>query len=150
MKALDKSYEPRTVEDKWYQTWMDAGTFHGDASKGGDPYCVVIPPPNVTGMLHIGHVLNNTVQDILIRWRRMQGRNTVWMPGMDHAGIATQNVVEKALKKEGSSRDDLGRDAFIDRVWEWKEEYGGQIIKQLKRLGASCDWERERFNCLMI
>ena len=145
MKALDKSYEPRSVEDKWYQTWMDAGTFHGDASKGGDPYCVVIPPPNVTGMLHIGHVLNNTVQDILIRWRRMQGRNTVWMPGMDHAGIATQNVVEKALKKEGSSRDDLGRDAFIDRVWEWKEEYGGQIIKQLKRLGASCDWERERF-----
>ena len=103
----------------------------------------MIPPPNVTGILHMGHALNNTIQDILVRWRRMQGRNVVWMPGTDHAGIATQNVVERALQKEGKTREDLGREAFIERVWEWREEYGSTIISQLKRLGASCDWDRE-------
>jgi valyl-tRNA synthetase len=145
MKELDKQYDPKTVETRWYDTWQARGYFHGDASKGGAPYCVVIPPPNVTGILHIGHALNNTIQDILVRWQRMEGKNTVWLPGTDHAGIATQNVVERALRKEGKTRHDLGREAFVGKVWEWKEEYGGTIIRQLKRLGASCDWERERF-----
>ena len=145
MKELDKQYDPKTVETRWYDIWQKKGYFHGDAAKGGTPYCVVIPPPNVTGILHIGHALNNTIQDILVRWQRMEGKNTVWLPGTDHAGIATQNVVERALRKEGKTRHDLGREAFVGKVWEWKEEYGGTIIRQLKRLGASCDWERERF-----
>ena len=142
---MQKTYDPKQVEDKWYKFWTDRNLFHSDASRGGDPYCIVIPPPNVTGILHMGHALNNTIQDILVRWRRMQGRNVVWMPGTDHAGIATQNVVERALAKEGKTREDLGRDAFIERVWEWKEQYGNTIISQLKKLGSSCDWERERF-----
>ena len=142
---MDKHYDPKKIEEKWHKRWIDADTFHSDAAAGGDPYCIVIPPPNVTGILHMGHALNNTIQDVLIRWRRMQGRNTVWMPGTDHAGIATQNVVEKALAKEEKSRDDLGREAFVERVWQWREEYGNTITNQLKRLGASCDWERERF-----
>jgi len=142
---MDKNYDPQSVEAKWYPLWEEKGYFHGAADQPGAPYSIVIPPPNVTGILHMGHALNNTVQDILVRWRRMQGRNTVWMPGTDHAGIATQNVVEKALKKEGKSRDDLGREAFIKRTWQWKEEYGGTIVRQLRKLGASCDWERERF-----
>ena len=145
MKELDKQYDPKTVETRWYDIWQAKGYFHGDAAKGGVPYCVVIPPPNVTGILHIGHALNNTIQDILVRWQRMEGKNTVWLPGTDHAGIATQNVVERALRNEGKTRHDLGREAFVSKVWEWKEEYGGTIIRQLKRLGASCDWERERF-----
>ncbi|MEI8139881.1 MAG: valine--tRNA ligase [bacterium] len=145
MKELEKQYDPKMVESRWYDTWQAKGYFHGDAEKGGVPYCVVIPPPNVTGILHIGHALNNTIQDILVRWQRMEGKNTVWLPGTDHAGIATQNVVERALRKEGKTRHDLGREAFVGKVWEWKEEYGGTIIRQLKRLGASCDWERERF-----
>jgi valyl-tRNA synthetase len=142
---MDKQYDPKTVEAKWYAWWEAQGLFHADASRGGEPYCVMIPPPNVTGILHMGHALNNTIQDILVRWRRMQGRNTLWMPGTDHAGIATQNVVEKALRKEGKSRRDLGREAFVRRVWDWRKEYGGTIVRQLRDLGASCDWERERF-----
>ena len=142
---MDKHYDPQVVEARWSARWQEHGAFHAEADAGGEPYCIVIPPPNVTGILHIGHVLNNSIQDILIRWRRMQGRNALWMPGMDHAGIATQNAVEKALKKEGQTRDSLGREAFIERVWDWKSEKGGAIIGQLKRLGASCDWERERF-----
>ncbi|NQU38675.1 MAG: valine--tRNA ligase [Lentisphaerae bacterium] len=142
---MEKNYDTHRIEDQWYQTWMETGAFHSDHTQGGEPYCVMIPPPNVTGILHMGHALNNTIQDILVRWRRMEGRNVVWMPGTDHAGIATQNVVERALAKEGKTRDDLGRDAFIERVWQWREEYGGTIVRQLKRLGASCDWERERF-----
>ncbi len=142
---LDKTYSPHDVEDRWYQRWVDAGLFHANPTDSGQPYSIVIPPPNVTGSLHVGHALNNTLQDILIRWRRMQGRNTLWMPGMDHAGIATQNVVERQLQAEGASRETLGRDAFIQRVWQWKEKSGGTIISQLKRLGASCDWERQRF-----
>ncbi len=142
---LDKTYSPHDVEDRWYQRWIDAGLFHADTTHPGQPYSIVIPPPNVTGSLHVGHALNNTLQDILIRWRRMQGRNTLWMPGMDHAGIATQNVVERHLQAEGTSREALGRDAFLQRVWQWKEKSGGTILSQLKRLGASCDWERERF-----
>jgi valyl-tRNA synthetase len=142
---MDKTYDPKQIEAKWFARWGERGLFHGDAARGGEPYSVVIPPPNVTGVLHMGHALNNTIQDILVRWRRMQGRNVVWMPGTDHAGIATQNVVERALAKEGIRRHDLGREAFVDRVWEWKREYGSTIVGQLKRLGCSCDWPRERF-----
>ncbi|MEI8241660.1 MAG: valine--tRNA ligase [bacterium] len=142
---MDKHYDPKAVEAKWYAWWEAQGFFHADLAQGGEPYCVMIPPPNVTGILHMGHALNNTVQDILVRWRRMQGRNTLWMPGTDHAGIATQNVVEKALRKEGSGRHELGREAFVERVWSWRREYGGTIVRQLRQLGASCDWPRERF-----
>ncbi len=142
---MDKHYDPQAVEAKWYPWWEARGLFHGRPDQPGEPYSVVIPPPNVTGILHMGHALNNTLQDILVRWRRMQGRNVVWMPGTDHAGIATQNVVEKALRQEGLTRDALGREAFVERVWAWREEYGGTIVRQLRQLGASCDWERERF-----
>ncbi|MGI5870335.1 MAG: valine--tRNA ligase [Kiritimatiellia bacterium] len=142
---MDKHFDPRAIEEKWYGWWERTGRFKGDSSKGGKPYCVVIPPPNVTGILHMGHALNNSIQDVLVRWRRMQGCNVLWVPGTDHAGIATQNVVEKALQKEGRSRRDLGREAFIERVWEWRREYGGTIVGQLRRLGCSCDWEHERF-----
>jgi valyl-tRNA synthetase len=142
---MDKHYDPQSVENKWYAWWEENGCFHADASQGGESYSVVIPPPNVTGILHMGHALNNTIQDVLVRWRRMQGRNVVWMPGTDHAGIATQNVVEKALRKEGLSRRDLGRERFLERVWAWRGEYGGTIVRQLRKLGASCDWSRERF-----
>jgi len=143
--TMDKHYDPHKIEDKWYRAWIEQGLFHSDASRGGEPYCIVIPPPNVTGILHMGHALNNTIQDILVRWRRMQGRNVVWMPGTDHAGIATQNVVERSLREEGLTREDLGREEFVRRVWQWREKYGSTIVRQLKRLGASCDWERERF-----
>ncbi len=142
---LDKTYDPKAVEERWYQVWNQQGYFHASPTHPGKPYCIVIPPPNVTGSLHVGHALNNSLQDILIRWRRMQGRNTLWMPGTDHAGIATQNVVEKQLMQEGLSRETLGRDQFIERVWQWKTKSGGTIIQQLKRLGASCDWDRLRF-----
>lgn len=144
-KELPKAYEPRAVEEKWYAFWIEKGYFYANVDKGGVPYCIVIPPPNVTGQLHVGHAFDNTLQDILIRWMRMSGRNTLWMPGTDHAGIATQNVVERQLAKEHIDRHRLGREKFVEKVWEWKKEYGGRIISQLKRLGASCDWERERF-----
>lgn len=142
---LPKGYEPRDVEKKWYQTWENQGCFRADEHSPRPHYSIVIPPPNVTGVLHMGHALNNTLQDILVRWKRMNGHETLWMPGTDHAGIATQNVVEKQLAAEGQDRHELGREAFIERVWQWRAESGGQIINQLKRLGASCDWERERF-----
>jgi valyl-tRNA synthetase len=144
-KELAKGYEPHDVEKRWYAEWEQNGYFHADATSDKKPYSIVIPPPNVTGALHMGHALNNTLQDILCRWKRMQGYSVLWMPGTDHAGIATQNVVERQLAANGQDRHDLGRDAFIERVWKWKAESGGQIIGQLKRLGASCDWERERF-----
>ncbi len=144
-RELPKAYEPKSVEERWYAFWLEKKYFHADENAGGTPYCIVIPPPNVTGQLHVGHAFDNTLQDILIRWMRMSGRNTLWMPGTDHAGIATQNVVERQLAKENIDRHSLGREKFIDEVWKWKKEYGGRIISQLKRLGASCDWERERF-----
>ena len=144
-KRLDKVYNPKEVEKKWYDFWVDHQFFRADETNDALPYAIVIPPPNVTGSLHMGHALNNTLQDILIRVRRMQGYNTLWVPGMDHAGIATQNVVERQLAEEGKGRHDLGREKFIERVWTWREESGGTIIHQLKRLGASCDWSRERF-----
>ncbi|MEK6603734.1 MAG: valine--tRNA ligase, partial [Nitrospirota bacterium] len=142
---MEKSYDPKQVETRWYRTWSERGYFHASTAAEGRPYVIVIPPPNITGSLHMGHALNNTIQDILVRWRRMQGRNALWVPGTDHAGIATQNVVEKQLLAEGSSRDKLGRDRFVQRVWDWKAQSGGTIIEQLKRLGSSCDWDRLRF-----
>jgi valyl-tRNA synthetase len=142
---LPDRYDPRQAEDTWYGVWEERGYFRADPFSKAKPYCIVIPPPNVTGSLHIGHALNNTLQDILVRWKRMEGFNVLWQPGMDHAGIATQVVVERQLAAEGTTRQALGRDAFVQRVWKWKEESGGTIIRQLKRLGASCDWERERF-----
>ncbi|NLW68090.1 MAG: class I tRNA ligase family protein, partial [Bacteriovoracaceae bacterium] len=142
----DREYNPNDIEQKWYSSWVDKGYFHADENDDSkQPYTIVIPPPNVTGVLHMGHALNNTLQDIMIRYKRMDGYNTLWMPGTDHAGIATQNVVEKALAAKGISRHDLGREAFIDEVWKWREKHGGLIISQLKRLGASCDWDRIRF-----
>ena len=141
---MDKHYDAKAAEAKWYPLWERNGYFHDEPGKG-EPYSVVIPPPNVTGILHMGHALNQTIQDILVRWRRMQGRNTLWLPGTDHAGIATQNVVEKALKKEGKRRQDLGREKFLERVWEWKKQYGGTIVHQQRMLGNSTDWQRERF-----
>jgi len=143
--AAKQGYDPRGVEQRWYQSWEAGGLFHADPARPGSAYSIVIPPPNVTGSLHMGHALNNTLQDVLIRWHRMRGDNTLWMPGMDHAGIATQNVVERHLRKEGQRREDLGREAFVERVWQWKAASGGHIIRQLKTLGASCDWARERF-----
>jgi len=141
---LDKTYQPAEIEKKHYSAWEQAGDFACGKS-GGDPYTIVIPPPNVTGSLHMGHALNNTLQDILIRYMRMKGRDALWQPGTDHAGIATQMVVERQMEQENLTRHDLGRDKFIERVWKWKEESGGVITDQLRRLGASCDWSRERF-----
>src|SRR5437773_1039028 len=144
-RQLEKIYDPTQVEERWYRFWTEKGYFHATVDRPGVPYSIVIPPPNITGSLHLGHALNNTLQDILIRWPRMQGRNTLWMPGTDHAGIATQNVVERQLLAEGTSREVLGREAFVKRVWDWKAQSGGSILQQLKRLGASCDWDRLRF-----
>ena len=143
---LNKSYEPHDVERRWYDFWEKEGLFSADKADGDRKgYSIVIPPPNVTGVLHMGHALNNTLQDILCRYRRLRGDNVLWMPGTDHAGIATQNVVEKKLASEGLNRHQVGREKFIEAVWEWRSEYGNAIINQLKRLGASCDWDRERF-----
>jgi valyl-tRNA synthetase len=142
---LPSSYNSKEAEDKWYKIWEDKGLFHADENDSREPFSIVIPPPNVTGVLHMGHALNNTLQDILARWQRMTGKSVLWMPGMDHAGIATQNVVERILAEEGKKKDDLGREKFEERVWEWKEHSGGQIKDQLKRLGSSLDWPRERF-----
>jgi len=145
MAELPKTYDPQTTEQRWYDFWLAGNYFHADETRAGETFSVVIPPPNVTGVLHMGHVLNNTLQDVLARFHRMDGKNVLWMPGTDHAGIATQNVVEKQLAKEGQTRHDLGREKFVERVWQWKDEKGGVILRQLQRLGASCDWERERF-----
>jgi valyl-tRNA synthetase len=144
-REIDKVYQPKTVEERWYTFWLAKGIFHAKDESSTPPFSIVIPPPNITGSLHVGHALNNTLQDILVRWKRMSGFNTLWLPGTDHAGIATQNVIERQLITEGSSRDRLGREEFIKRVWKWREKSGRTIIGQLKRLGASCDWERERF-----
>jgi valyl-tRNA synthetase len=142
---LDKTYDPKAVEARWSPIWNQQGYFHASPTHPGRPYCIVIPPPNVTGSLHVGHALNHSLQDILIRWRRMQGLNVLWLPGTDHAGIATQHVVEKQLMAEGLSRESVGRKRFIERVWQWKASSGDTIIRQQKRLGESCDWDRLRF-----
>src|SRR5215471_18127720 len=142
---ISKTYDAKEVEGRWYQLWESRGYFQADANSKRPAFSIVIPPPNVTGSLHMGHMLNHTVHDVIVRRKRMQGFNTLWLPGMDHAGIATQNVVERELRKEGLTRHDLGREKFIERVWQWKQQYGGIILKQIRRIGASCDWSRERF-----
>lgn len=138
-------YDPKNVEEKWYKFWEDKNFFRAEIDENKEPFTIVIPPPNVTGQLHMGHALNNTLQDILIRWKRMQGYPTLWLPGTDHAGIATEAKVKEQIAEEGLTKYDLGREKFLERVWEWKEKYGGTIINQLKKLGCSCDWSRERF-----
>jgi valyl-tRNA synthetase len=143
--TIPDRYEPAAVEARWYPEWEKRGYFHAEANDPRPPYCIVIPPPNVTGSLHMGHALVNTLQDVMIRMKRMDGFNALWMPGTDHAGIATQYMVERQLATEGKTKEDLGREAFLARVWAWKNQYGGTIIRQLRRLGASCDWARERF-----
>ncbi len=145
MTDIPKAYDFKDVEPRWYREWSEKGLFTAEINEGRPKFSMVIPPPNVTGVLHIGHALNNTLQDILVRYKRMDGYDTLWVPGTDHAGIATQNVVERQLAAEGLTRDDVGREKFIERVWEWKKKSGGTIIEQLKRLGCSCDWSRERF-----
>ena len=146
MSELPKTYDPKSVEDKLYKFWVDSGFFHAEVNPDKKPYTIVIPPPNVTGQLHMGHAFDETLQDILIRTKRMQGYEALWMPGTDHAGIATQIKVEENLRKEeGLTRYDLGREEFLKRVWAWKDKFGNRIISQLKKLGTSCDWDRERF-----
>jgi valyl-tRNA synthetase len=142
---LESRYDPSGIEPALYRRWLDRGAFHVEASDATDPYVIAIPPPNVTAALHMGHGLNNTIQDVLIRFERMRGRDAMWIPGTDHAGIATQNVVERQLKNDGLTRQDLGREAFVERVWEWVDTYGNKIIEQLKTIGCSCDWDRTRF-----
>jgi valyl-tRNA synthetase len=145
MATIDKAYEAHAVEDRWYEKWETSGAFRGEVKDGSDPYCIMIPPPNVTGMLHMGHILNNTLQDIFIRRARLEGKSALWYPGTDHAGIATQTRVEKKLREQGLHRRDLGREKFVKEVWKWRDEHGDIIFRQLRKLGASCDWERTSF-----
>ncbi|MCU0755242.1 MAG: class I tRNA ligase family protein, partial [Xanthomonadales bacterium] len=140
---MDKSFNPQDIEARWYPRWEQSGAFA--PSGHGQPYCIQLPPPNVTGTLHMGHAFQQTLMDLLIRWNRMQGRDTLWQCGTDHAGIATQKIVENQLAAQGQTRHDLGREAFIARVWDWKAESGSTITRQMRRIGASCDWSRERF-----
>ena len=144
-KELEKTYNPKGMEDRIYQNWLDKKYFHAEVDETKKPFTIVIPPPNITGQLHMGHALDNTMQDILIRFKRMQGYNALWQPGTDHASIATEVKIIETLKKEGINKEDLGREKFLERAWEWKKEYGGRIISQLKKMGSSCDWDRERF-----
>ncbi len=145
IKELAKQYDPKNVEERIYKTWIDGKYFHAKCEEGKPTYTIVIPPPNITGQLHMGHALDNTLQDILIRWKRMSGFDTLWLPGTDHASIATEAKIVEAMRKEGVTKEDLGRDGFLERAWAWKEQYGGRIVEQLKKLGSSCDWDRERF-----
>ncbi|MCL2641891.1 MAG: class I tRNA ligase family protein, partial [Phycisphaerales bacterium] len=143
---LPPQYNPQSVESAIYKKWLDSKAFHAEPDGRENKYSMVIPPPNVTGALHLGHAINGTIQDILARYHRMRGDNTLWMPGIDHAGIATQAVVEKTIfEKEKKSRHDLGREELVRRIWEWKEQFGARILTQLQSIGASCDWDRTRF-----
>lgn len=144
-KELEKQYNPSAFEDRIYKFWTDNGYFHADVKSEKTPYTIVIPPPNITGQLHMGHALDNTLQDILIRYHRMNGYNTLWLPGTDHASIATEAKIVEAMRKEGITKENIGREKFLERAWEWKRQYGGRIIEQLKKMGSSCDWDRERF-----
>ena len=144
-KELAKTYDPHGLEDRIYKNWLDKKYFHAEVDHNKKPFTIVIPPPNITGQLHMGHALDNTMQDILIRFKRMQGYNALWQPGTDHASIATEVKIIEKLKEEGIDKADLGREKFLERAWDWKKEYGGRIIEQLKKLGSSCDWDRERF-----
>src|SRR5438128_5260035 len=142
---MASTYDARATEARWYAEWLRRGYFEASVDSGHEPFCIVIPPPNVTGALHTGHALEHVEHDIVVRRKRMQGFETLWLPGTDHAGIATQVVVERELAKEGIDRRELGREAFVERVWQWKEQYGGRIVEQMKALGNSCDWDRLRF-----
>ncbi|MBE3068828.1 MAG: class I tRNA ligase family protein, partial [Planctomycetes bacterium] len=145
-EPLAKAYEPAAAEQRIYRLWDEGGFFHAEADAPGEPFAIAIPPPNVTDRLHLGHALNNTLQDILTRWRRMQGRKTLWLPGTDHAGIATQAVVERRMfEEEGKTRHDVGREALVERIWAWRRRSGDIILEQLRRIGTSCDWQRTRF-----
>ena len=142
---LDGKFEPKSFEEEIYKDWMEKGFFKPSEDKTKKPYTIVIPPPNITGKLHMGHALDETLQDILIRYKRMRGFNTLWLPGTDHASIATEAKIVEKLKKEGITTEELGREGFLEKAWEWKEKYGETIVNQLKKLGCSCDWDRERF-----
>jgi len=145
LEQLKDAYDPRETEARWYDRWLSDGVFTPSVKSGKPPYCIVIPPPNVTGALHMGHALQDTIMDLLTRYHRMAGYESLWLPGTDHAGIATQAVVERHLAKNGVSRHDLGRERFVDEVWAWKHQYHARITEQLKRLGCGVDWTRERF-----
>lgn len=142
---LSRAYDPSGVEKRWYETWVERGYFTADPSSKREPFCIVLPPPNVTGALHIGHALDHTLQDVIVRRKRMLGFEALWLPGTDHAGIGTEVVVKRRLRDEGVDPLELGRERFVERVWEWKERYGDTIVEQMKRLGNSCDWDRLRF-----
>ncbi|MGB7487844.1 MAG: class I tRNA ligase family protein, partial [Phormidesmis sp.] len=143
--TLASQYDPTTTESKWQEYWSQKEVFKADPSKGGEPFCVMIPPPNVTGSLHIGHAFEQTLIDTVVRYQRMKGKNTLYLPGTDHASIAVQTILEKQLAEEGRSRESIGRDQFLERAWEWKAQSGGKILEQLLKLGVSADWSRERF-----
>ena len=145
LSEIPKAYDPKKVEAKWYQFWLEKGYFTPKIDPEKKPFVIIMPPPNVTGELHLGHALTATLEDIMVRWHRMKGEPTLWLPGIDHAGIAAQVVVEQALAQEGLSRHELGRERFLERMWQWMAKYRGAIAEQHKRLGASCDWSRERF-----
>ena len=142
---MSKTYNPSEFETKLYENWVKNGYFEAKIDKKKDPFTIVIPPPNITGQLHMGHALNNTIQDVIVRFKRMQGFCTLWLPGTDHASIATEVKIVEKMKQEGLTKSDVGRDGFLERAWAWKEQYGGRIVEQLKRLGSSCDWSREAF-----
>ena len=144
-QELEKTYNPSSFEDSIYDFWIKGNYFHVEVDPDKKPYTIVMPPPNITGQLHIGHALDETVQDILIRWKRMSGYSALWLPGTDHASIATEAKIVEAMRKEGITKDDIGREKFLERAWDWKREYGGRITRQLRKLGVSCDWSRERF-----
>ena len=144
-KELEKNYNPSEIEGRPYQKWLDNKYFHAEVNRDKKPFTIVMPPPNITGQLHMGHALDNTLQDILIRFKRMQGYEALWVPGTDHASIATEAKIVEAMRKEGVTKEELGRDAFLKRAWDWKAEYGGRIVSQLKKIGSSADWDRERF-----
>ena len=144
-KELAKAYDPKEVEDRIYDFWMKGKYFHAEVDPKKKPYTIVIPPPNITGQLHLGHAMDETLQDTLIRWRRMQGYSALWLPGTDHASIATEAKIVEAMRKEGITKEEIGREKFLERAWAWKDQYGGRIVEQLKKLGSSCDWDRLRF-----
>ena len=146
MKEMPKSYDHQGVEDRLYEKWEKNGYLHAEPNPDKEPYCIVIPPPNITGQLHIGHAIDETLQDALIRYKRMAGFETLWLPGTDHASIATEVKIIEQMAKEGLDKRDIGREAFLQRAWDWKKEYGGRIVKQLRKLGASCDWDRTLHN----
>ena len=142
-KELSKTYDPKDIEDRLYKNWEEKGYFHAEVDRSKKPFTIVMPPPNITGQLHMGHALDNTLQDILTRFKRMQGYSALWLPGTDHASIATEAKVVEKLAKEGITKEDIGREKFLDEVWDWKKEYGGRIVKQLRKMGSSADWQRD-------